>query len=453
MHKYLLLLFSTALVHGLLYAVIIPPWQGPDEIAHFEYSRLLAEVRRPLTYADASPELEREILSSLFQYRAWTFIHRESPDPIPARLAEAPFFGGSRTFSRFSLAYVPYAIAVWPVLDQDVITQLYIMRFLSAVLGALVVLLAYRTARLVAPQFPALAAGTALFILFLPQHAFITAIVSDGNLAELLASTALYLLVKMLRTGLTAPHAALCLACTLAAVLTKATAYFLIPLMLVAGPMTVLRPFSSDRLILDWRKGLAVLLSALLLGAILGAGLAAAPPLEDILSLLAQNLSSAGEIGEYAADLSAEGRFSNALGGTFKSFWVTFGWMSLPLPSLWYNLLAILSVLSLAGLALRLRSLLRWKADIPLYLLIGLAALLPVAILIVWFVAYPSGLYFYQGRYLFGGIVPMAILLAGGWLLLAPDRHAGLALKILLAGMVLLDAVALLNLTIPFYYS
>ena len=71
--KHLLgLLTALAVVHGLLYAFLIPPWQAPDEIAHFEYARLLAERWRPLSLADASPALEAEVIDSLYRFQAWT---------------------------------------------------------------------------------------------------------------------------------------------------------------------------------------------------------------------------------------------------------------------------------------------------------------------------------------------------------------------------------------------
>ena len=49
------LLGALAQLHGLIYAFLIPPWQAPDEIAHFEYSNLLAQDRHTLWYENESP--------------------------------------------------------------------------------------------------------------------------------------------------------------------------------------------------------------------------------------------------------------------------------------------------------------------------------------------------------------------------------------------------------------
>jgi hypothetical protein len=59
-----------ALVRGLLYVALIPPWQGPDEAGHFESVRLFAELGRIPGRADVSPTLEREIVDSMARYRA-----------------------------------------------------------------------------------------------------------------------------------------------------------------------------------------------------------------------------------------------------------------------------------------------------------------------------------------------------------------------------------------------
>src|SRR3990172_5165946 len=103
--KHLLgLLTALAVVHGLWYAFLIPPWQAPDEIAHFEYARLFAERRKLLSLADESPALEQAIIDSLYRHRAWYRIGKPTPTERPTRLMDTPFFSRSRTvpYARFS---------------------------------------------------------------------------------------------------------------------------------------------------------------------------------------------------------------------------------------------------------------------------------------------------------------------------------------------------------------
>ena len=447
-------LFLVALVHGALYAVIMPPWQAPDEVAHFEHAHLMAALGRPISSADVSLPLEQAIIQSLYQFHAWTYRNEQAPAVPPPRLGLTPF-GTFPTLDRFSLTYVVFALAVAPFLDQDIVVQLYVMRFVSVIMGVLVVVLAFETARQVSPDHVELAIAVAAFVLFLPQHAFITATVSDGNLAELAASACIYLLVVMWTQGLSWPRAAGCVACAVAAIMSKATAYFLVPLLLVVGPAIALRwnAGQPSRQTQFWRN---VLLAGLVvggLGAVLAVVIVLLPPLYFILRNFGYNAGRLAHFGNYLLTLNSTGGFSNALLGLFTSFWVTFGWMVVTFPPPVYSALLVLTILSLLGLAWQLVRL-PGKPQVlrSLYLVLALAVALAIAVLIGWYVISPIGLAYYQGRYLFGAIVPIAILLVVGWLGCVPARYRPPAALFVLVAMGLFDVVALFNLAWPFFY-
>jgi hypothetical protein len=83
---------------------------------------------------------------------------------------------------------------------------------------------------------------------------------------------------------------------------------------------------------------------------------------------------------------------------------------------------------------------------------VALAGGLGVLVLLVWFVSTPVGLEYSQGRYVFGAIAPLAVLLVAGWLGWRPARDHGLILLLLLAAWVTLDAAALLGVLVPYFY-
>jgi hypothetical protein len=448
-------LLLVALAHGALYAVIMPPWQAPDEVAHFEHSHLMAVLGRPISPADDSVPLEQAIIQSLYQFHAWTYRNGQAPPVVPPQRLDATPFGYSRTLDRFSLTYVIYALAVRPFLNQDIVFQLYVMRFASVIMGALVVVLAFETARLVSPNHAELPVAVAAFVLFLPQHAFITASVSDGNLAELAASACIYLVVVMWVRGLRWPQAALCVACAVAAILSKATAYFLLALLVVVGPALALR-WNARHLIGQARTWRNVALASLVvagLSAVLVPVILWAPPLRFIRTMIGNNAGRLAHFGAYLLTLNSDGRFSNALLGTFDSFWVTFGWMRVSFPPVVYNTLLGLTLLSMVGLVWQLYRLPGKPQQLKsLYLVLALDAVLALAVLIGWFVASPVGVNYYQGRYLFGAIVPIAILLVVGWLAFVPIHYRPQAALLLLVVMVLFDAAAIFNLAWPFFY-
>jgi hypothetical protein len=133
--------------------------------------------------------------------------------------------------------------------------------------------------------------------------------------------------------------------------------------------------------------------------------------------------------------------------GTFKSFWATFGWMAAPLTGGWYAGLGLACILSASGWVYQLRR----RAVPDGYAVLALAAALSLAILFGWFLLSPLGIYGYQGRYLFAAVVPVSLLLVRGWLWLVPSRLAGRAVGMIVAGLVVLDAAAVLFFLVPFF--
>ena len=440
------MLFVMALVHGLVYLSLIPPWQGPDEPLHFEYGRLLAEYWRPLRPGDGLPEVRQAILDSMYQFRSGDFLRFGNRRPTFAEYEGVFFYSKDYVLTRFSLAYIPYALAVWPFRSDSIAIQLYLMRLVSVVWGASVVVMAFETAHLVAPHSPWFALGTAWFVLFLPQHAHVTASVSDGNLAELTASLTIYLLTKMMTAGLHWRQVVLSIVLALVSALTKATALFLIPLVTVIVLARAPERREHGLQIREWWKGLL----ALLLIAALGAALLSSYQMNFIWQKIGPNLDNLARLGRSLAALISEGRLSLALWATFRSFWVNLGWMAAPLPEPWYYALLALSGCAVLGWAFRLRRQSWWTEKSSLHGMIGLAACLPIAVTLLWFVVSPDGIRFQQGRYFFAGIVPIAMVLVGGWLSWGPTRRV---LWLMAAGLVLLDAVTLLTLAIPFFYT
>jgi len=50
--RHALLLIGLTLVQGLFYSSVTPPWQAPDEHAHYEYAALMGELNRVPRLAD-----------------------------------------------------------------------------------------------------------------------------------------------------------------------------------------------------------------------------------------------------------------------------------------------------------------------------------------------------------------------------------------------------------------
>jgi hypothetical protein len=237
--RILALLLALTLVRGLIFAVISPPWQAPDETGHFEYAWLIAQLGRLPTREDVSPLLERELIESLYEWRYGESIGRPLPEQVPARMEDLPPeipAKRSRTIliERFSLAYVWLAPFIWLFRHQDLVSQLYAVRFSSVVLELGVVWLAWLIFREVLPRQQWLVVSMTAFVVFLPQHAFINASAGDGPLAELAACVVIYGWLRLFRGPVRVWWIIAVLGGTLVGLSTKNTTAFLVPFNLVA---------------------------------------------------------------------------------------------------------------------------------------------------------------------------------------------------------------------------
>ena len=429
-----------ALVRGLLYAVLIPPWQAPDETGHFEYAWYIAQLGRVPAATDARPEFEREQIASLYAWRYGDFIGRPLPERMPDRMAKLPsriFARRSRTFPhRFSPAYLWQALFIWPFRHQDLVFQLYAARFSSVVLNLLIVWMAWRIFRELAPR--RWAEAMTAFVVFLPQHTFINAAVGEGPLAELAACVVLYAWLCMLKRGFSWASALAVIGGTAVGLWTKKTALFLIPLDFVILLLAVGRHRG--------KRGLRWL--GFFIALVVGVGI----------------LLSHTYAGRYAVGLLSRwwsspqlylenGRITleNALRYTFDSFWAQFGWMSVRAGYGWYATVYLLTALALEGWVLPRSG--GWPMRPGTKVIMGGALLLALGAWLAFAVTTPSGLAFYQGRYLFPVTVPVAFYWVGGWARWTPPRFRQYAPLGVVGVLIILDATVWFLTLWPDFYA
>ncbi|MCP4423912.1 MAG: phospholipid carrier-dependent glycosyltransferase, partial [Chloroflexi bacterium] len=148
-------------------------WQAPDEPAHYNYVRQLANGRFPImAQGDYDEAYKNEVVSSGFapQYAIDSITYEDWQPPL-YYLLQTPVF--------------------WLTNGS-----LLAMRLFSVLLGGGVVALAYALARRMFPDEMQPAWGTAVFVAFLPQHIAIMASVNNDALAELIIAAILLLLIR-----------------------------------------------------------------------------------------------------------------------------------------------------------------------------------------------------------------------------------------------------------------
>lgn len=423
----------------MIYASLLPPWQAPDEPAQFERARAALTRADWTSSGDNAPRWHDSLVQSLFMFHAWDFSQapRQSYDP------DAPtdrYFGlyheiydglyGSR------LAYIIIGLPLFFFRDEAIALQLYLVRLNTVLMGAGVIILAHMLTKLIFPDDLFLSLGVPLLILFNPQHTHLLATVNNGNLAELLATAALYFVIKGVMKGFDWLTSTLIFILTLGAMWTKATAYFL--------PFTL----GSLALVLAWpyrRYWLRLLPFAL---AALGLTIYAAPPRLTGLILSGGQVFLAGNF--YLDPIVPL--------DLFRSFWAMPGTAVLRVSPIWYQVLAVSLGLAIIGLLRllwlhypHLGSLLRQRQSQALVIL-AISATAAIVILLAWN-AITQSIIYRQGRSIYPVIVPISIFILLGWRQLIPPAWRLPGMISITLVLSLFDLVIMFDYIIPFFYS
>jgi hypothetical protein len=126
---------------------------------------------------------------------------------------------------------------------------------------------------------------------------------------------------------------------------------------------------------------------------------------------------------------------------TFHSFWAQFGWMGLVAPDRLYWAYGLLTLVAAAGLLLLGRRLFHQP---PWQLMLA-----TLAVAFVAYIGYNLAFEQFQGRYLFTALVPVAVLLVGGWSAWLPRRFQEPGTLLLSLGLIALNGYALVRVLVP----
>ncbi|HMA33632.1 MAG TPA: hypothetical protein VKY74_04050, partial [Chloroflexia bacterium] len=206
------LLAAVALAHGLVWLVVVPPWQGPDEFSHYAYSTLLAAGVSPEDSRPAALQTRDRIAANILaEMDRRNFTHMISWYGTPGGPAAA--FAGQTGYSNSTMfletrqpplyyqvgAALLRAYAADPAGIEPAI-GLWIVRGSSVLWSSAVVLLAWGCALLVAPgrRLRLLWLALPLTIALLPMRVFIDSMANNDVLAEVAVSAVALLIFAWL---------------------------------------------------------------------------------------------------------------------------------------------------------------------------------------------------------------------------------------------------------------
>ena len=440
-----------------LYLVLLPPNEMPDELEHVRKIVLAREWSRVRDDRAAAEKLMREV-SADYYFMANGLDQRPDPAKLESRVPPP---------ERRKVYFLFCGWLARTLGAQTTAQTWYLGRFVSLLSGLTVILLAWATARSLAPERPLLAAATACFLSLLPQFGALSAVVSTDKPAELAGALFFFLVAGLARGG--SPRRWLALGLLLAALpLIKKTAFYFL-VVAVAAAVPWWRGFlarSRRKKLILWSIPTALTLG--FLGASFVPSLARLTvrligmPLFRVWhpafdSQVFRQPGIVNTLAEYIHPLSLSFWYKiyANLDSLFQSWWATYGFQNLPLDKRWYWLALTLTLLAGAGLLrLLFRPSREWQMEPWQGRALGLLALgggLNLLVVLIRHVVFAPGS-LSQGRYMYPSLVAWALLGCLGFLALWPQRLRPWALLAGATALVLMDLAGVWRTIVPYYY-
>jgi 4-amino-4-deoxy-L-arabinose transferase-like glycosyltransferase len=404
----LLILLLIYFCVGGLYVVNTPAWQVPDEPAHYNYVRYVAEHA-------ALPVLRAGDYDALY-------LERLKSQHFPGDLSIAAV----RYESWQPPLYYALAAPVFALTGG----QVGVVRFFSLALGGLGVVLVYALARRARPHAPGLALAAAGFWAFVPQHLAMLAGINNDSLAEVIMLLGVWRTLETFFApadfyahdpGISAYLAAqfpvaqhrppLRHLVALGVVLglgfwTKLSIY---PLAGVVGAALLLwakRERWAGRVWLN--AALWVVIPAVLIGGLWWGRNVLTYGGLDVFGSQRHDAIVVGQLraSEALAQWGPERYLSNFAQITFQSFWGQFGWMGVVMDRRVYDALKLYSLLlgiGAAGWIMGPRRVSPAQRDLALVL--GLTLLLAIAVYLYYNLTFVQ----FQGRYVYPALSVIAL--------------------------------------------
>jgi hypothetical protein len=244
--EYLLLggVLLVALVHGLIYLFIMPPWQHYDEPTHFEYAWLIANHPGLPKPGDYDQSMRREVALSMIEHGFF----RDGNINIDLNAQEQPIQIGYPQLDDPPFYYLLVSLPLRLAKSWNVTQQLYLGRFVSLILFLVTIFAAWGIGKEITPPGNQLRWILPATVALVPAFADLMTSVNDDVGAIALFSLFLWGSVRIMKRGFSffglwwvVVTAALCY-------FTKSTVYLslaLLPLVFLAAILSRSRPWMA----------------------------------------------------------------------------------------------------------------------------------------------------------------------------------------------------------------
>lgn len=451
-HRWLIFILIAYVLLGLTYSIVTPLAETPDESEHYRYLQTIADRGQlPIMVPEYDENVTIEAHQPPLLYltgaalTGWLGLHEADIPP------ENPCFSFLPDDSGRQHVYL-HSPSEWPP-QTGVARSFMIMRWLSVLMGAVTIVLAYQLGQQVYPADKRLALASAAILAFNPQFIFITASLNNDVPSLMFGAAMLTVMITAVSNPTPLRFAFLGILTGLG-LLTKFALLAFWPLALLATGWPIVcylgaqvKPtWFGNRTVSDIRwSSLAI-----------HVGLVAGLPLLIAGWWYWRNYQLYGDPLMWEITLAAKGAVIARHGSLtladlwefvwlhFESYWLWFGWLNVKAPPGVYAVIALGVITAVFGLVRLL-----WRRHLAVnWLALGVCAL---AVLMIYLSLFNyirtinwTG---YQGRLAFAAAAPIAVLLALGLWSVAGVRVAQSASS----GLLVLSVLAVPLLLMPAY--
>ena len=482
-HEWLLILFLLLimLLKGVLWSLALPLWQGPDEEDHYNVIQFIAELGRLPDAADTYLIDEIALSRQLADVGRLPYApeQRQAFTSTAVGLGEEALLAlPAETRTTFDLQMVGklnkatplyYLVASLPyrlLAGQDLLARVQSQRLFSLLMSSGIVLVAYLIARELFPHRPAMRLTVPILVAFHPMISQMSAVITVDGFFFLVYSLLILLSILIFRNGLDWKLGLLTGIVFAIGFLTKPTINGYAPLLGLLVLYDLWRGQGRRGQVLAGAivMGLVVLLPSLWW---VGRSLRISSEFFYFNPVIEGHRIIQNPYYDYTPLAHMLDYYQSVIGGMFITWWGHFGWIDTALPPWVYDLLRLLTGLSIAGLGLLLwrawpqkPTYAGWRsgesgAPLVVWFFLVLTVVVPVLLLqgydLIFWWQYGNGRGL-QGRYWLGTVVPMLTLFTVGLLAFVPRKWHAPAHMLLRVGMVLLSFAALLGYVLPRYY-
>ena len=322
----LALIVAVYVVTAALYALLTPPWQAPDEPAHYNYVRHVAE-RGDLPVLEAG-DYPAQYLEEI---KGRQFPPDMPIDQIRYESWQPPLY--------YVLAAPTYRLAL-----ALTVSPLVALRLFSVLWGAMLLVVAYHISQRVLPKQAPVGLGVAALLATVPMHVAMTAAVNNDTLAELWVALIIWQLLGLLSNPAPAARQWVLLGLSMGlGALTKLSTLATAPLAVAVALYIQLHGRKEqDSRASVWRSALTMAVPALVLFAPWVLRNLITYGVSDPLIMARHSAVVVGQLRtqEWLAHVGLLPAAREMLVTTFHSFWGQFGWMGVPIDDRLYLLLS-----------------------------------------------------------------------------------------------------------------